>query len=154
MEIIIKRLRKTQWGIDGALVINEEHVCDTVENTLNHLPAGTYSLAFFTLKRWDYRAIGIFKEKREEIKEKSTEMKEESTATAQPLGFILRSNGPFACGGLAGVASPECNIAVGERFLEGVVRNSAPCLSKLLKRMEKVIKRGGEAKLRIEGSET
>ena len=45
MEIIIIRQEHKPWGIDGHLYINRKRICDTVEHSNRHLPAGEYIIS-------------------------------------------------------------------------------------------------------------
>ena len=44
MNIIIKRYRYSQWGIDGVLSIGGAHICETVEHPTLRLPPGEYPI--------------------------------------------------------------------------------------------------------------
>lgn len=44
MQITIKRYRQKGAAVDGHLYIDNEHVCDTAENTLYMMEAGTYQV--------------------------------------------------------------------------------------------------------------
>ena len=44
MEIVLIRVDRRPWGIDGHLYINRKRICDTVEHPVCCKPSGTYKV--------------------------------------------------------------------------------------------------------------
>lgn len=53
MDIQLVRTNYTQWGVEGHLYINRQHICDTVEHPTRHLPEGDYPVTSFPFTHGD-----------------------------------------------------------------------------------------------------
>lgn len=52
MQIILYRTHRTADSVDGKLMIANEKICDTAENTLTCLPEGTYNVLIHRCKHY------------------------------------------------------------------------------------------------------
>lgn len=59
MEIVIRRIHKTEVATDGYLSINNERVCDTAECTENILPSGEYPVSLVKCKQYGRRCVRV-----------------------------------------------------------------------------------------------
>lgn len=52
MNILLKRIRRTSFALDGELYIEDIKLCDTAENLEGSLPAGTYTIVRHKCKQY------------------------------------------------------------------------------------------------------
>lgn len=125
MNIIIKRNRYSQYGVDGQLKINGTVVCDTCEHPYFYLPRGTYFVGF-----------GYNRKRRRKLPTIVT------TGVRQGLPTIGIGNGPFLL--------TDGSIIVGHRMQSGVLTDSSAVLTRLFDRLDKAAHRGQEIRLTIQ----
>lgn len=120
MKLYLYRTCTRQLTTDGVLR-NERgiRICDTAEYTREMLPEGTYKLKFGKCPKYRHRA-----------------------PRAEEGAWIIHGNGVLGKG-FGG------SIIVGDHLVPGVVIRSFRYFQRLVKSMDKVVKRGGEVVLVI-----
>ena len=131
MQIIIIRNKKTPYGCDGRLIIDEEHVCDTTENPRCLLPAGTYSVVLKNVPKWGRKMPVIT----------CPDITEEKANTHQQKVVIGYGNG------LHNIT--DRRIHVGKRRVSGLVTDSFTTFLTLYNRINRCVRRGISIKLTI-----
>lgn len=142
MKFYLYRTSTRPLSTDGVLC--DEHgspICNTAEHTLHKLPEGTYQLSLQRHHRLGHRALLLQRHHR--LGRRTLLLQRHHTPTA--MAWIIHGNGVY---GKAFGAS----IVVGEYLVPGVVVRSYPYFERLLKRIEKVIKRGSQVELIIQSS--
>ena len=123
MKIYLYRTCTRQLTTDGVLRNeNGTHICDTAEHTRHMLPEGTYKLEFGKHPKHRQRAPRV----------------KDGT-------WIIHGNGVHG-------KDFGSSIIVGEHLVPGVVIRSLPYFERLVKRMDKAFRRGGEVELVIMGN--
>ena len=139
MKLYLNRTCTRGLTTDGVLQ-NQRHnrICDTAEHTLHMLPEGTYQLTLELHKKLDHRAPCI-------QQGNATAAETTATAAATAASWIIHGNGVHG-------KDFGSSIAIGDCLVPGVVIRSHPCFERLVKRLDKAIKRGSKVKLIITSS--
>ncbi len=116
MELTIKRLKHSLWGVDGELWIDNRRVCDICEHPVLHLPPGRYNI------KVEY--CQVLRRKAPVIE---TELPPTNNGKNQPIIGI--GNGPMAL--------QDGTILVGRHYLDGVLMISHDTFAKLIDRLDK-----------------
>lgn len=124
MKLYIFRQAIKDTTTDG--VLKDEHgqrICDTAEHTHHMLPRGTYRVTLSMHPSHKHRAPRV-------------------EPCGGPGAWIIHGNGVHA-------KAFGSSIITGDRLAPGAVIRSRPYFERLVKRMEKAFKRGGQVELVI-----
>lgn len=145
MEIVIRRIHKTEESIDGYLSINNERVCDTAENLL---PAGVYPITLVKCKQYGHRCICVGHPDCATCTQLNPAFVFCNTVMPQVCPMLKMGNGV--------TARPDGSIILGERIggpkmpvWGSMIHTKAAC-DRVFDCIRKNLERGREVRLRIQ----
>lgn len=147
MEIVIRRMHKTEVAIDGYLSINNERVCDTAECRTKALPAGEYPISLVKCKQYGRRCVCVGQPKCEACPLLNPAFVFTNTLMPRVCPMLKMGNGV--------IGRKDGSIILGERIggaeapVWGSMIHTKAAYERVFDCVRKNLERGHEVRLRI-----
>lgn len=141
MEIVIRRIHKSEVAVDGYLSINSERICDTAECSSRVLPAGTYPITLTKCKQYGRRCLCVGEPNCKACQQLNPAMVFSNTLMPRVCPMLKMGNGV--------VARSDGSIILGERAVWGNMIHTKAAYDRVFDCVRKNLERGHEVKLRI-----